>query len=278
MTTPACRVSLSTGSLYHWPLAAVFRLGRELGLDGLELVIGPEALLRGSSAVTKLQETHGLRVLSLHPPILPVPGWIRFTAFAGKLAQWARELSTPLVTIHTPDIAHLDGERGTRYVNAATRLAGDLAKSGSCLALENRARFRGDEGPMCLDEPGRLGEFAGSLGSAITFDTAHAGTLFPDIIGALDILAPRVANVHLSDLNGHGGGPLARWTDTILRHHQVPGRGTLPLDSILAHLRARDYAGLVTLEISPVALRAWDSSETRSRLASGIAYVRKCIG
>ena len=53
-----------------------------------------------------------------------------------------------------------------------------------------------------------------------------------------DGLAGHVAHVHLSDYNG--------------RHqHQPLGRGHLPLGPFLERLAARDYAGLVVVELTP---------------------------
>ena len=94
------------------------------------------------------------------------------------------------------------------------------------------------------------------------------------MLEAYETLAPSVVNVHLSDLNGGMGGFASRWTDTILRHHQLPGAGRLPLDELLRRLRARQYGGLITLECSPVALRAWSGGETRRLLAESIDFVR----
>ena len=68
------RLSLSTGCLYCYPLKSVFRLAKEAGFHGLELVISPEVVLRGSGYVKTLIERYGLEVCSMHPPLFSYPG------------------------------------------------------------------------------------------------------------------------------------------------------------------------------------------------------------
>ena len=50
------RFSLSTGTLYAYPLRPVFRWARQAGFDGVELVINPEAAMRGGRAVQRLAQ------------------------------------------------------------------------------------------------------------------------------------------------------------------------------------------------------------------------------
>src|SRR5579885_1994669 len=53
------KLSFSTASFYHWPLRFTLGLARELAFDGVELVIGPEYLLRGQRNPTALPGTGG---------------------------------------------------------------------------------------------------------------------------------------------------------------------------------------------------------------------------
>ena len=268
------RVSVSSGTLYHWPLSRFFALASELDIDGVELVIGPECVFRGARSVRALAARRGVRLLSLHPPILPLPGWTRLAESAGRLADWAARLDAPLVTLHTPRLASLANEPGQRYLALAHGLARQLQAGGSQLALENRARYSRSTGTECLDRPGDLLALAQEWRAGITFDTAHAGTTSSDILETYAVLSPAVVNVHFSDLALPGRWPTPVWMETVLQHHQIPGRGTLPLRQLAANLAADQYSGLVTLELSPLALGLLSPKRARLILSDCVGFVR----
>ena len=77
-----------------------------------------------------------------------------------------------------------------------------------------------------------------------------------------DGLAGHVAHVHLSDYNG--------------RHqHQPLGKGHLPLGPFLERLAARDYAGLVVVELTPRALPVQDESKLLAELRRNLDFCRR---
>ncbi len=269
------RVSFSTGSLYHFPLSAVFALAGDLEMDGVELVIGPGCLLRGPDYVGGLSRRYGVPILSLHPPIITLPGWQSLAASLSGLARWATALAIPLVTVHTPGTASLHSEKGQRYLAEVAGLAAALAAGGSQLAVENRASFFRAEPAQCLDDTQSLLAFARSLGAGVTFDTAHAGTLYPDIVAAYGSLAPAVRNIHFSDLFTRSRMPDGYFTSTIWKHHQLPGEGSLPLADLIHRLSQEGYDGLLTLECSPTALRAWSRGSAHRRLTQALAFLRR---
>ena len=69
------KFSLSTGTLYPYPLRLVFRWARRAGFDGVELVINPEAVARGGRAVRRMARAEGVEIFSAHPTVVPLPGW-----------------------------------------------------------------------------------------------------------------------------------------------------------------------------------------------------------
>jgi sugar phosphate isomerase/epimerase len=76
-----------------------------------------------------------------------------------------------------------------------------------------------------------------------------------DPVGAIDSVAPRLANVHISDAREkrYRGGIL----NGLFRDHLAPGAGDVDLSAIADRLHHHGYTGLVTLELSPVSLRAY---------------------
>ena len=58
------------------------------------------------------------------------------------------------------------------------------------------------------------------------------------------------------------------------RDHQLPGHGVLPLDDVLLRLAQSQYDGLVTLELSPVAVQAWWRPASLKRITEAIERCR----
>ena len=69
------KLSLSTGTLYVYPLRTVFRWARAAGFDGVELTVNPEAIVRGGRAVRELAEAEDVELLTVHPTVVPLPRW-----------------------------------------------------------------------------------------------------------------------------------------------------------------------------------------------------------
>jgi sugar phosphate isomerase/epimerase len=99
----------------------------------------------------------------------------------------------------------------------------------------------------------------------ITLDTAHTGANGDDLLELYARVRPRLRNIHLSD-----------WVLSEERHHThlMPGKGTLPLAEFFGALTRDAYAGLVTLEVSPIHLHAWSLRRGRKSLAESVATVR----
>jgi len=269
------KLSLSTGCLYCYPLRSVFRIAKEVGFDGLELVIGPEVTLRGSDYVKSLIERYDLAIYSMHPPLLPYPGWADLPSFIVKAAELAAELSCPLLVMHPPKTESMDSPEGKRYVRRMLEALDLLEGTDTRLCLENPAIFRPRDHRYALHNPTALRAFADSHDLPVTLDTAHAGSAaFP--LGELcTLMNGRLANVHFSDL---GTPPKALDRPslyTYIKHHQIPGDGSLPLRDFLHQLGDLGYDGPITLELSPVSLRIWWPPAVRRKLGRAVAYVRE---
>jgi len=121
-------------------------------------------------------------------------------------------------------------------------------------------------------------EFARRNDLDITLDTCHVGQAGVDLLRAYSLVRERVANVHLSDLKRlrplRGLGPLR----LLLAHHQMPGEGCLPLAEFVERLVADDPEAPLTVEVSPVALRAWTPSLSRGRLRRVHQFLTSAIG
>ncbi len=274
---PLPAVSITTGSFYIYPLNAAFRLIADAGYDTVELVVGPELWLRGCGYVGRLAEEHGLRVLSVHPPILPFPGWTDIPAALPRLAKIALSLQAALLCIHPPDVPSPDSAILRRFVEAVGETLRLLEGTGTRLALENLAHFNRKDARLWLHQPENLAALAKEHGLPLVLDTAHADSTPLGLEGVYALFRDRLANVHLSDVRRAGHRPGAKYLQTIIVHHRLPGRGSLPLDALLADLLARGYGGPLTLELSPTALSIWSPRTARRRLVEAREWVENAV-
>jgi sugar phosphate isomerase/epimerase len=272
------KFSLSTGTLYVYPLAWTFRWARQAGFEGIELVVNPEAILRRGRAVRRLAEAEGIEILSVHPTVVPLRGWRERRNGIGPTIQLAQEIGAGLVVMHTPRWESLDEGDGLAFRQCIETWQARLAGSGTRLAIENKAIRAERERSYALTPLDRLRAFADRHDLGLVLDTAHAGTAGEDLLQARQVLDGRLCNVHLSDLGGRlplsGFPPVRRF----LGEHRFPGAGELALSNLLVDLKASAYAGPVTLEVSPWAVRGWWPPLVRRRLAQALAWMRRAAG
>ena len=265
------RISFSTGTFYHRPLAYSLRLARTLGYDGVEYVVGPDYFLSGIEPLRKAIGRYATPVLSIHPPFhmlttLPVTNWPRQGGWAWpRTTALGRELGATLAVTHTVFLAGPHVPRMARY-QAALRM-GREAGGGLILTIEsNQYNWRGKR--FLLDDLQRLVDFAQEQDCSVTLDTCHAGANGEDLLECYEIVRPALRNVHLSDVVWRDGQP---------RTHVLPGEGELPLRAFLAQLSADGYDGLITLEIHPRHIGLLNTARAERRMGQALAFVRAAI-
>ena len=269
------KLSLSTGSLYIYPLRMTFRLAREAGFDGVELVVGPELLWRGGGEVRRLADDYGLTIFSLHPPLLYLPGWQDYRRATRKLIALAKELGLSLIVFHPPKANEWKHPHSRAFLDALDMGQRALAGSSIRLALENPTPL--PHGQRLLIDPEALRAFAQAHDLPLVLDTAHAGSSPYPLRRAYQLCDSRLANVHLSDVAESFPLPDILGLHTFFKRHQFPGEGSLPLAELLHRMAANGYQGPVTLELSPVALRIWWLPTVRRRLRQAVAWFNEVL-
>jgi sugar phosphate isomerase/epimerase len=264
MTTATLRprLSCSTASLYHLPLATTVGLVRDAGFDGVELVIGPETLLRGMRVTERTLQRAGIPALSLHPPLYPFPGWPRDQFRRGVMtALRARDLGCEVAVIHAPKSRTLATPRARQYV-AAIDAAHHLAtEAGFVIGLETTQRPWDGKPPLLFDDLAYLLRFADEHRLSVTLDTCHAAANGDDLPTVLAAIGPRLRNIHFSDCISRGPGQKPHT-------HVRPGLGnTVDLAAFLGILAQSHYTGLITCELSPLDLQGWSLKGIRQKLA-----------
>ncbi|HEU5370375.1 MAG TPA: sugar phosphate isomerase/epimerase [Ktedonobacterales bacterium] len=260
------KLSFSTASFYHLPLRFTLGVARDLGFDGVELVVGPEYILRGQRGTRDLCNRLGVKTLSLHPPLRKMPGWpISHTRNLAQTVAAARAFGCDVVVIHATD-AWQEGNRRWRQYAAAMQAALKAEGPPITIAVEMSQMLENVPYQAMYDVDAVL-RFVEDQGEqvGITLDTAHTGANGDDLLELYARVRPRLRNIHLSDWVVRGGKH---------RTHLVPGEGALPLAAFVRELERDGYAGLVTLEVSPIHLHAWSLRRGRERLAESLEAVR----
>jgi sugar phosphate isomerase/epimerase len=271
------KLSVSTGTLYIYPLRCIFRMAARAGFDGVELVVNPEMILRGGQAVRQLAAEEGVEILSVHPTVVPLPGWRERRGGIGPTIRFALEAGVGVVVLHTPRSESLDQGEGLAFRQQVERWQQQLAGTGLRLAIENKAVRTERDRHYALTPLNSLRAFAEDHDLGLVLDTTHAGTAGEDLLLARQVLDGRLANVHLSDMGGRL--PLARvptvWK--LVGQHRFPGAGDLALAALLADLRDQGYGGPLTLEMNPFAARFWWPPAAQRRLARAAAWMRRGV-
>jgi len=267
------KLSLSTGTLYLYPLRTVMRWARETGFDGVELNINPEAIVRGGRALRNMAEEEGTRILTVHPCLMPIPGWQEPHGGLAHTIALAQGAGASLVVLHVPHSESMGEGQGRAFRARIEEWMPRLAGSGLRLAVENKAIRNEAELRYALAPLHKLRAFADQYDLPLVLDTCHAGSAGEDLLGALRLFDGRLANVHLSDM----GRPLPVPLPSVrrsLQEHRFPGAGLLPLEAFLQRLGSSTFAGPLTLEVNPAAMRFWWPPAARRRLVRAARWMR----
>jgi sugar phosphate isomerase/epimerase len=271
------RIALATASLYLYPLRRVFALAKNTGFEGLEVVLCPELRARGSKYVRGLSQEYGLPIFGLHPPMIPIPRRIQHHKLLPQMIPVAQDLACQYIVIHAPKARALNEGLGPEYVEAVVACVEELKGTSTRLCVENQAVFRPSDRQYALSPYRELWRFVEEHDLAVTLDTSHAASFPYDLLEAYQTLRDRLVNVHLSDFRQ--GLPIPPWFNlhSFFKHHQVPGSGDLPLRPLLERLRTDGYQGLITVEVSPVALEAWRPHRVQDNLLSCLDFVKSAL-
>jgi sugar phosphate isomerase/epimerase len=258
---------LSTGTLFHLPLAEIARLGREAGFAGLELVMGSPKIAPGPA----VSEAHALcPVRAVHAPFRNWSAWgghkgawrAAVDLAAGLLAAEDPAAGRPPlpVTLHPP-AGTLQDAIQTRWFARAVDLPRLLdAPPGIALSLENLPWTPGAGGLFGRDPFDALLAECQDKGLGLTFDVCHLGVSGRNVLADLErVPAGLIRHVHFSDAAGFA-------------EHLPPGEGALPLGPFLARLGQLGYAGTLSLELDPAHLPLDAAGQGRelARLRAGM--------
>ena len=207
-------ILLSTGSIFHLPLADQFRAARESGFDGIELLLGPELADVAYGRFSSLAERHGVPIRCVHAPFFAQSGLEEdYFREIEQTIELAQAVNAAMVNAHPFGLVS-QPEQARRLVE----LAGDIT-----LSTENMPQgidiSNAAEAPLIHDHEA-LNEFARANGLKMTYDVTHFATWNTNILSGYRLFESNLINIHVSDyIAGY--------------QHMLPGRGELPLQELL---------------------------------------------
>ncbi len=267
-------ILFATGAAYVYPLRAAFEMARDAGCDGVELDAGPESILQGPARIAHLADRCGVAIRTVHPPLVPLPGWQRYCEIVPRLAEMALATRARTIVIHPPRALHLEAASVTELIAQVQIARRRLEGSGARILLENPGLAGPRDARYPLWHLPALHALAAECGLEMALDTAHAGSSGLPLMESYALVRDRLSHVHLSDMRTPPP-PLDRlWLCSLVKHHQLPGTGHLPLGQFLAALARDGYRGDLSLEISPTSLGIWSPARARRNLTEAVAFTR----
>lgn len=255
------RIALSTASTYPDRCAGSFALARQLGYDGVEVMVWTDPVTQEAGALLALSELHELPIVSIHAPTLlltqrvwgPDP-WVKID----RSIDLAVEVGAPVVVLHPPFRWQKEYAEGF-----AEGVAQREAERGIELCVENMYPWRAGR------RAGQRRELEAYLPhwdpvdqpyAHVTLDLSHTATAGSDALAMAAALGERLRHIHLADGLG-----------SVRDEHLVPGRGNQPCGELLESLAGQGFDGSIVIEVGT---RKLLPEQREIDLAEALAFAR----
>jgi len=280
-------ILLSTGSLRFFGMDRVFLIARELGFDGVEVIVDDRWDTADPAYLTLLSKRYGLPIAAIHSPFgfVETHAWGRDPAERMRGAiRLAEELGSELVVVHLPFFAE---KPYARWVDEELPEAQERTRVK--LAVENMPEAYKIMGPVGVrmkarsfyhvhrHKPlNRMFRFLSRRcfpGNAwdyllrfryLVLDTTHLATGGVDPVDAYERMKSRLACIHLSNFDGTEHRPLRE--------------GVIDFRRFLRHISADGYRGHLTIELMPDNFPDRTAPAARRVLSADLAFCRECLG
>ena len=251
------KFSLSTSSVYPGSTASGFEVGKRLGYDGIEVMVGIDEVSADINSIRGLRDYHEIPVVSIHAPCLLVTQRVWGTDPWGKLeksAEMAHTVDADVVVVHPPFRWQREYARG--FVAGIA----DLEKRTDMIfAVENMYPWRTGKREFQAYTPGW--DPVPQDYAHVTLDLSHTATAGANPVDMAKALGERLTHVHMTDGSG-----------SVKDEHLVPGRGSQPCEAFLEQLTAQDFDGHIVIEINT--RKSPDQAAKEADLLEALAFTR----
>lgn len=245
------------------------------GFDGVEMVLGPSLFKAAPRDIVAQAASYDLAIHSVHQTLFAIGPWRAPDRQIGSAVERALALGSSCVVLHVPHAPNWDSALAQSWREALFRWRDSVGERSLRISLEGPDPHWGDGQFSLMDDLHDLDLFAREHALAITLDTTHVGAAGLDLMDSYRAVRDRLVNVHISDSYLDSPWRQGGIFRPAFADHQMLGRGDLALDDFLALLAASKYQGLLTLEVSPFALRSWHPLERAERLEEALRFIRR---
>ena len=218
------------------PINELFSLASQLKIDGVEIVIGYKTF-PPIQRLQKLSEKYRVPILSIHQPLIPIV-CILFYDTAIKTAAYFKAK----YAIHPPALYPLFSKKSQQYFTWVKKVAQEnkvevlienMPEVSAIPIIKNYIKRDKSSADVSM-----IQQISKKYGFFVNLDTSHVHNALmyksDEIVNAF----PFIKNIHLSD-----------FTKTV--EHLPLGKGIMDIQNFLIFLRKKQYANLITLELSP---------------------------
>lgn len=235
-------VGLGTTSLYPQKLDTIFGVAKDVGYDGIEVMITHQEETRIPQNLERLQRIHQLPILSLHAPTLLLThfAWSRSPVEKlRKTANLAADLGIPTVVVHPPYA--WQKEYASQFINVVQETE---SSTGVKVAVENMFPWRIKGRKIRAYAPSF--EYLAQNCKNLTVDFSHAALSGDNSLEMVSTHLQRLGHIHLCD----GNSIKVNGKDRIMDEHALPGKGNQPVAQTLQFLASKNWDGSVVAEIN----------------------------
>ncbi|MFC4242607.1 sugar phosphate isomerase/epimerase family protein [Gryllotalpicola reticulitermitis] len=253
---------MSTSCVYPLSTEHGFRLAREAGYDGVEVMVTRDEKTQSADALLTMSERYEQPILSIHAPVLLLTHFVWGRDPKVKLeksAELAASVGAKTVVVHPP--FRWQAEYAVDFLDIVRETA---TTSGVEIAVENMFPWKAAGRSMKAYMPGW--DPRGFDCDAVTLDFSHASLSGQSSLELARALGPRLKHVHLCD------GSSSSDEGRIFDEHALPGHGTQPVAEVLQLLAEQRWDGQIVAEVNT--RKARSDEERFAMLAETLEFAR----
>lgn len=260
------KIGMSTSCTFPKGMDSSFRIAKEAGYDGMEIMVSADQASRSAEAMQRLIDKHDLPVLAIHAPVLFFTQFVWGTNPAMKLqrsVELASEVGADCVVVHPPF-----RWQGSYAVSFLDLVRGLEQRSGVTVAVENMFPWNVSGTGARMYSPGTNPVEMDC--DSITLDFSHAALSGHSALELAQAAGERLRHVHLCDGQAPGG------SGKVFDEHLAPGQGGQPVAETLEFLRDSGFDGHVVAEVNT---RSAKNDAERVRILGETAdFARRHLG
>ncbi|MGR0318110.1 sugar phosphate isomerase/epimerase family protein [Agromyces sp. ZXT2-3] len=254
---------MSTTCVYPLEPEQAFRIAKEAGFDGVEIMVTQEVTTQDPDALLEMSERYELPILSIHAPVLLLTHFVWGRDPRVKLArtaELARAVGADSVVVHPP--FRWQASYALEFLPIVRTLS---EEHGVAIAVENMFPWRAAGRNMKAYAPGWDPRQMDC--DAVTLDFSHAALSGTDSMQLAVDLGERLRHVHLCD----GSGAIGE--GQIFDEHLLPGKGREPVAEVLRMLADQGWDGSIVAEVNT--RKAKTEAERLAMLRETVAFARE---